>query len=642
MLRTKLFQGFAVLVVLFSILAAYVGVQTSQRRMVEEAQAQVQSNLGGAWSVLHAKMSEIETILRLVASKQLVQDLADVDKFDEDEVRHRLERIRVNFGLDFIQLISPEGEVLLRTTSPYHKGDFRLSDPAVRGAIQGKIQTALTVFSPLELGTEGPELAERAFIPIEETQRARPSPRKVEDRGLVMVSAVPVVKGAQVIGVVYGGVLLNRNFKLVDRMHDIVFKNETYEGAPVGTATIFLGDCRVATTVRLRNGNRALGTRVSKEVADLVLDNGGSWVGEAFVVKDRYLAAYDPIRNVDNEIIGMLYVGTLKKPFEDYSRSIALKYVFVSLFALLVGLILAFVIASRLANPIHRLVDAADRVTQGHPTPPVVDTGSCDEVRHLIHAFNQMTTTLTEREVKLKALNRSYMETLGFVSHELKGPVATILNYAYLLREQKLGDVNERQVKAVRAIDAASNRLVEMVRHYLNLSRIENGELQPLCGRIALREDILDPLLERLDHEIQALEMRVDLQVGPDIQLMADRNMVLEVFENLFSNAMKYGRAQGVITVGVEPEDAGWYRFRFRNDGAGIPPDRIDSLFQKFTRLEGTEGVRRQKGTGLGLFITRSIIEAHGGRIRVASEAGAWVEFVFSLPRYKQEGVVHE
>jgi signal transduction histidine kinase len=233
------------------------------------------------------------------------------------------------------------------------------------------------------------------------------------------------------------------------------------------------------------------------------------------------------------------------------------------------------------------------------------------------------------------------METLGFVSHELKGPVATILNYAYLLREQKLGDVNDRQVKAIRAIDAASNRLVEMVRHYLNLSRIENGELQPLCGRIALRDDILMPLIERLEHELQIHEMRVDLQVGPEILLLADRNMVLEVFENLLSNAMKYGRPQGVILLRVEPDGGDWYVFKCRNDGPGIPADRIDSLFQKFTRLEGTEGVRRQKGTGLGLFITRSIVEAHGGRIRVASEAGAWVEFVFTLPRLKQEEVTH-
>jgi len=142
--------------------------------------------------------------------------------------------------------------------------------------------------------------------------------------------------------------------------------------------------------------------------------------------------------------------------------------------------------------------------------------------------------------------------------------VATILNYAYLLRERKLGEVNDRQVKAVRAIDAASNRLVEMVRHYLNLSRIENGELQPLKGKIALREDILNPLVERLEHELQAIEMRMDLQVGPEVRLMADRNMVLEVFENLFSNAMKYGRPQGVITLRAEAEA------RPRAAGAGI------------------------------------------------------------------------
>lgn len=298
-------------------------------------------------------------------------------------------------------------------------------------------------------------------------------------------------------------------------------------------------------------------------------------------------------------------------------------------------------LAGQPENPIHRLIDAADRIAQGQQTPPVSDSDGSDEVRHLIRVFNQMTSTLAEREERLKALSRSYMETLGIASHELKGPIGTILNYAYLLREQKLGDLNDRQVKAMGSIDGACNRMAEMVRHYLNLARIENGEFVPVCGQIALRKDILVPLVDRLESEIQALRMRVDLQVGNEIRLLADRNMVMEVFENLFSNALKYGRPEGVITLRVEPEGPDRYGFYFRNDGSGIPADQWDAVFQKFFRHEGAGEIHHQKGTGLGLFIVRNIVEAHGGRIRIASQVGEWAEFVFTLPRFKQEEETH-
>jgi len=241
---------------------------------------------------------------------------------------------------------------------------------------------------------------------------------------------------------------------LIDRIGEIVYRNEMYKDAPLGTVTIFLGDTRITTTVRKDNGNRALGTRVSKQVADCVLDNAKPWIGEAFVVKEPYLAAYEPIRDGGGEIVGMFYVGTLKRPFTDEWRAVAMQYLAITLVALGTSLVLAFAIASRLAAPIRRLVEVAKRVAHGDRPPPVDANGACDEVGRLVHSFNQMTAALAEREERLKTLNRSYMETLGFVSHELKSPVATIMNYAYLLREQKLGELNERQVKAVRAIDS--------------------------------------------------------------------------------------------------------------------------------------------------------------------------------------------
>ena len=440
----------------------------------------------------------------------------------------RLERIRATFGFDFLDVIAPNGQVVVRTTEPHHVGDYKSADPSITKALKGDIVTCVSVFSEPELNKENENLADRAFIQFEDTPRARMTSRKCEYRGMMMVGAVPVRQGGQVIGVIHAGTLLNKNTELVDRICEVVFKSEKYNKVPVGTATIFLNDCRIATTVRMANGNRAIGTRASKEVADRVLDNGQPWEAEAFVVNEAYLTAYEPIRDISDQVVGMLYVGILKKPFDDIAHGIIMQYVYVFLFVLVVALVLAYMMANTIARPIHRLVEASNSMRHGNRIEPVQEKSTCHETALLVHSFNQMAETLAEREEKLKALNSSYMETLGFVSHELKSPVATIMNYIYLIRERKLGPITEKQEKAALAIDRAGNRVVEMVRHYLNLSRIESGDLTPVATKVAVLADVLKPILEANETDFESKKLNVKNLVGNDIFLNADMNMVRE------------------------------------------------------------------------------------------------------------------
>jgi two-component system NtrC family sensor kinase len=635
MLKTKLFRGFAILIVLFSLLSAVVGIRTLRGRVVEEAQTRVRLDLTSARHVLDSQVSEIRNVVRLVASKQLVQDAARTDDWSSEDLMVRLERLRATFGLDFLTFVDEQGKVMKRSSPPYTEGDYRVKDHFVEAALSGKIKAGLALMTREELSFEADGLGDRAFFELRETPHARRTARQVEERGMVMIAAAPIQVGPALHGAVYGGVLVNRNHDLADAIHDIVYDDEKYKGVPVGTATIFLYDTRIATTVRGLDGNRALATRVSREVADQVLDNGKPWIGEAFVVKEWYLTAYEPIRDGGDQIIGMLYVGILKRPFRDYTRNIAIRYLIITLVALLVGLALAFYMAGRLAQPIHCLVEASNRMRRGENPGPVKTDRACHETATLIHAFNQMAATLVEREEKLVALNRSYMETLGFVSHELKSPVATIMNYVYLMREGKLGPLTEKQQKAMKALDVNSNRLVEMVRHYLNLSRIENGELEPVRSRVSVLDDVLNPLLDSSEASFQERRMRVVNTVPADAVLYADLNMVREVFENLLSNAVKYGRDGGEIQIRGDVHE-NEVVFGVRNEGEGIPRERLCDLFKKFSRLE-SPATRQQKGTGLGLFITQSIVAAHGGKIEVTSEPGAWVDFSFTFPTYRQK-----
>jgi two-component system, NtrC family, sensor kinase len=636
MLKTKLFQAFAVLVLVFGLLSAFIGLRIIKDRVVGEAQEQVRLDLGSAWATYNFKLHDIETILDLIAIKKAVVDAAADRTWDTADIRQRLEVIQTSFKLDFLSIVSPEGQVVFRAAAPHNIGDFRSQDTAIAKALKGQPVFGTVVMSRDELQKEGDGLVEHAYLALDETPHARLTPRKEEDRGMALFGAVPIMKGPQLIGVIYAGVLLNRNHDLVDQVADIVFKNERYKGAPMGTATIFLNDCRIATTVRLANGNRAIGTRASKEVADRVLDNGNPWVGPALVVNDPYLTAYDPIRDVEGKIIGMLYVGRLERPYRDLGHNIMFRYAGLLIFGLAAALLIAFIMASRLAQPIHALVQAAGKLHRGEPQPPIQSRSSCREIEKLVVTFNDMAKVLEERESKLKALNKSYMEMLGFVSHELKSPVSAIMNYIFLLRQHKLGALTEPQEKAVKNIETSSSRIVEMVRHYLNLSRIENGELRPIPTRVAVLEDVVTPLLETFESDIAAHRMRVENRIDAGSILRTDLNMTREVFENLFSNAIKYGREDAPIVLGARTVD-GFVEFSIRNEGPGIPADKIDAVFQKFTRLEDQQYIRRQKGTGLGLFITRHIIEAHGGKITVESRPQEWVEFRFTLPRFEEK-----
>lgn len=643
MLRTKLFLAFAVIVLIVGSLSAYLGIRMIRDRVLHEAQTRVNLDLGSAWEVCQYKQSEVETILRMTAGKKLLADACSAHAWENEDVRNRLEIIRAGFHLDFLTLVDTEGKVVMRVVPPHNKGDFLAADPAVARALRGEVVKGFKVYSQDELMREGDGLVERALLKLEDTRYSRPRAKDVESRGLTMICAAPVIDNTQIVGVIYGGILLNRNYELVDRIKEIVFRSEEYKGLPTGTATLFLDDCRISTTVRLKNGNRALGTRASKEVSDRVLDNNKPWIGRAFVVSDWFLTAYDPIVDVNGHVAGMLYVGLLEKPFTDISRSLILRYAALLAVGFVVALVLAYIMATRLSAPIHKLVEAATHLRHGQRPAPVPPHGSCFEVESLVAAFNDMMKTLAEREDSLKkandklastndtlsATNRAYMETLGFVAHELKNPLSTMLNYTYLLRGSFIGPVNEKQQKAVTVIESNIKRLVEMVRHYLNLSRIENGNLQPDIRPFNLNEDVLQPLFMTMEPDIESHGMHLDNQIGP-MTIRGDTNMIREVFENLVSNAIKYGRKGGVITLTSTPLDR-FVQFVVRDDGEGIPPDKIGALFAKFSRLD-TQATHRQKGTGLGLFITRTIVEAHGGHIEVESVQNQWTEFRFTLP----------
>jgi signal transduction histidine kinase len=181
------------------------------------------------------------------------------------------------------------------------------------------------------------------------------------------------------------------------------------------------------------------------------------------------------------------------------------------------------------------------------------------------------------------------------------------------------------------AVERNLEYLNEMILNYLNLSRIEKNELRFEPRSLSFRKEVLDPTMEQVSRQVYATGMFVAIDVPEDVMVKGDRDLLRIVMDNLLSNAVKYGRHYSTIRVWHEELPSGVQRFRVQNEGRGFRPADIEKLFRKFSRLDVAE-LRAKRGTGLGLFITRQIIERHGGQIRAETRENQWAMFVFDLP----------
>jgi len=459
---------------------------------------------------------------------------------------------------------------------------------------------------------------------------------------MVLKAAAPVLgEKGKLLGVLYGGKLLNRNYALVDRIKSAVFGEVQYREKEIGTATIFQWDQRISTNVRIEDGNRAIGTCVSSEVYERVLENGLNYIGRAFVVNALYITAYEPIRNVKGEIIGMLYVGTLEQPFVDIRNRIIYAFMGIALVGVLVSFALSVLLTRSITQPIEQLLQATRDISKGQ-FPSEISIRSRDEIGHMARSFNRMSndlrTTMLEKDAinkSLKDLNSRYLGLLGFTTHELKQPIEVLNGYLIMLQQESIGKLTtDLQREAISDMRANVSLMTDMIQKYLQLSKIESGELSVSKKETHIYSEIILPILKGEQQLIEMRKMRLDYEnreVIQTVMLSVDPTLIRIVFSNLIDNAIKYGKKEGTITIGYQI-DNGCHRFHVKNDGRGIPQRYLKTIFKKFARINGGT-TARVTGTGLGLYNTKEIIKKHGGKIWAESEEGKWADFIFFIPK---------
>lgn len=630
-ITTKLTLSFLSIILLSSLIFTIFGIQIFNNRIIEEAQNRVRNDLNAARVIYQNQLEYVEDAVEFTTVRLFMADILQGDI--HQEYLDELVRFKESENLDVLTITDSRGTVVLRINNPSIKGDDQSRDELVRTVLATRKPASGTTLVPAgELARESPALAERAHFTFVDTPMARARPETEESTGLMLKAAAPVFdEEGKFLGVVYGGILLNRDYDIVDKIKATVFQNVVYEGKDIGTATIFQDDVRISTNVKDRSGDRAIGTRVAEDVYKQVVIEQKPWMDRAYVVTDWYIAAYEPIRDINDRVIGILYVGILEQKYTDIQNQTMLAFIGITLAGAALTTVIALLASRGISRPIHNLVTASEQLANGN-LEAKVEFVSGDELGKLSYRFNQMAEALRQRDERLKEFTkRKIMESerlaiigqlAANVAHELNNPLQGIVTYSSLLLEKDICDGRSRQ--NIEKIVIQANRCREIIRGLLDFSR-QKKPVKTLTNINALLRSCVSLV------ENQALFHNIDIVQNLDGSLpmiVVDPSQIERVFLNLIINAAEAMSGNGTLTLTTTYGlNARTIEIEVKDTGHGISIENMERIFNPFfTTKEIGHGV------GLGLAISYGIVKEHNGEITVESETGKGARFIVNLP----------
>lgn len=297
-----------------------------------------------------------------------------------------------------------------------------------------------------------------------------------------------------------------------------------------------------------------------------------------------------------------------------------------------------------LNEPLFRFIDLKDadetqnyfeKVRDGQPQQPLellVRKKGGDEIYTIwsvawfedLKSFFCVVHDITER----RNLEQMRQEIVRMVTHDIRSPLTTVQGLIQFLSDGQLGELNDRGVRMVKNAELSADRIMALVNDFLDSERLESGNFPIVVDLFSAASMIEDSIASAVG---LAEKKDVILESLPcDLEVMCDRDRIVQVLVNLISNAVKFSQAGQ--KVGVSAVKAGnSLEFRVTDRGRGIPADQVALVFEKFKQVS-TLDARNMGGTGLGLNICKSIVELHGGEIGVESEVGKGSTFWFCLP----------
>jgi two-component system NtrC family sensor kinase len=647
-LRTKLIASFLFVVVAGGFLSSLIGTRLVADTIVSQARNKVKYDLNTAWLIYGQSLNRIQDVVQLTAAGRTLPDTIETRQWKILE--EFLVKRRKDFGLDILTLTDARGKVLLRTHHPFQTGDDQGSDPLVQRALKGEAAASTAIVSREELEKERNDLAERAFTLFVPTPKAKKVPADRETSGMMLKAACPVWNGnGRLLGVLYGGVLLNRNYQTVDKVRNLLYGEERYKGVEMGTATIFQGDLRISTNVLDEKGQRAIGTRVSEEVHQAVLEKGELWLDRAFVVHDWYLTGYQPIRDLTGKIVGILYVGMLEAPYVDLRNKVVYSFFGIGVLGVGIVLLLYFFITSGITRPLREMAAATGKIAEGDLSIEL-SSKSKDEIGLLAQSFNHMLVRLKQARKELEDYGRGLEEKVeertreltemqdhliqsekmasmgqlsASIAHEVNNPLSGALIYNQLITKKITRGEFDREaiLNYLSKMEHELSRSTKLIRSLLDFS----VQSEPKIKEVNVNE-VLNRALELGIHAGSKENTRVEKDLQPLPTFMVDPDQLEQVFVNLIMNALQAMPAGGTLALRTYMENRE-VKIAVKDTGCGIPPENMNKIFTPFFSTK-----KEVKGVGLGLSVSYGIIQGLKGRIGVESKVGEGTTFTVCLP----------
>ncbi|MEW6717191.1 MAG: cache domain-containing protein [Chloroflexota bacterium] len=630
-IATKLILSFLLIIISISALFVLVGIRLISNQIVSEAQEKVRNDLNAAREIYLDRLFHVNMVIQFTAERFFLRDALLSGNIEQ--ATDELIRVREDEGLDILAITDKYGNVLLRANNVDVYGDNQGHDELVGLVLLKREPLSSTmIVSGEDLQKESPLLAVKAYFWFIETPLARAREEKSGMDGMMLKAVAPIFDYQHnLIGTVYGGVLLNRNYDIVDKVKQTVYQDVVYKGKDIGTATIFQDDVRISTNVRYENGTRAIGTRVSEEVYNQVVLEGKPWIGRAYVVNNWYITAYEPIKDINNRIIGILYVGVLEQKYLDIRQQTILTFMVITLAGALVSLVVSYFIAQRILIPINKLVSASKELAQGNLDARVAVITN-DELQYLAESFNAMAQALKRRDEQLKKFaTQKIMESerlalvghlAANVAHELNNPLQGIVTYSHLLLESNQQE--EKTKESIRKIVHQANRCRDIIRGLLDFSRQRMPD-KTLCSI----NSVIQECVSLVENQALFHNIKITKDFQADIPLIViDPSQIERVFMNMIINAAEAMNGSGQLTLSSRHLPAQKVvEVEITDTGQGISKENLEKIFDPFFTTKEVG-----HGTGLGLAISYGIVTGHKGTISVKSEVGKGTSFIISLP----------
>ncbi|MFH1507935.1 MAG: cache domain-containing protein [Candidatus Omnitrophota bacterium] len=636
-IRNKLIRILFLTSVIPLLIIAAITINFIAQISISDAYKRVDKELFSARHIL----DEIKGNLRYIVRDQNRVASISLEDYELDELEQHLNKLTKEERLDFFTITDAEGKVMMCISNTKLCGEDMSENIFVRRALQGEVIISTEILSERELQQAG--LLKKAEIQlIDDSSSGGVNSAAILKRGMVFKAVLPIIdREENIIGTMSAGYLLNRNNQITDTIYDVT-------GLP---STIFIDDIRIASTVSTPDNRMVLGTRAEENVIRQVLEKGQAYSGRAKALDTWYITAYEPIYDINNEIIGMLGIGISEKEVFALRDRLLVIFVIAVIFTILLAMKLGFSGSRKIVKSFEELRRGTEEISKGNFSH-YINIKSGDELEELADFFNRMTLQLKsdkeqleeyatdlelkvkDRTISLEAMHKqlvSYekMAAMGrmasALSHELRNVLAGIKTSAYYLKG-KIGKDNERLLNSIQDIEKEIDYASAILADVLSFTRERNMNLSDSDINMIIKEALLSLSLQEIFKDIDIIQ-DLDLQLP---RIKADGIQLRGVVSNLVINAAQAMPEGGKLSVITSCSD-NQIRLEVIDTGKGMSKETVGMLFTPFFTT-------KSRGLGLGLCISREIVVSHGGKIEFETELNKGTKFIVILPIKAEAG----